>query len=311
MSSHSELLSTLNHLTHVSSVRLVGRTTLGFRCPASYFVLPDFHLMTASTRKGYAFSFHHDKDWPDTYREPLLREVLAHVPPTWKLIHLGDLYDVWREQKEPRAAARAIAGELTWVRAITQRGSVMVGNHDRLGAEIAEPTMLRSMIIGGKILVTHGDLFDGMEDGPDWLNATAVASPIGKLFGSREIALPHTVLAQSESDIVPLDVGSHELGPAIAVAAAGLRAGKAEVCSRFGVPKKKYDLRAVVLGHTHHARVVWSASAELLIVDGGAWVERCVPVPGWPAEPSAQVTAIAPTESGLGTDFRVYQLTVR
>jgi len=316
---HSRILSRLNDLNHVSAVYLVGRTTLNFPCVGSYFFLPDFHLLSKNARRGYNFSFHHDKGWSDgggTYREPMLEEVLGTIPDEFALLHLGDLFDTWREGLRPDEAAARIRGDYAWVEAMSARaeasgGAVFVGNHDRLDSTIADPRMQRSRLIEGHILVTHGDVFDGLEDAPDWLSAAAVASPVGKLFGSREINLTHSKLVQSETDVVPLTNNSHELAPAIAHFLGELRQGNAAACQRLGLPTRAHDIRAVVIGHTHHARLVWSGGAQALIFDCGAWIERCLTTAGYPPEPSAQVGVIAPTASGTATDFRIYQLTVR
>jgi hypothetical protein len=61
------------------------------------------------------------------------------------------------------------------------------------------------------------------------------------------------------------------------------------------------DLKVVVIGHSHHARIVHDEPAGLLLVDTGAWIES-FSAPGVPKTPNRQLGAIC------GGDFRVYQL---
>lgn len=66
----------------------------------------------------------------------------------------------------------------------------------------------------------------------------------------------------------------------------------------------KLDLRSVVIGHTHYARIAIDESSGSLftLMDCGAWIANCRTSPQAPIQPSAQVGVI------YNNDMRLYQL---
>lgn len=60
-------------------------------------------------------------------------------------------------------------------------------------------------------------------------------------------------------------------------------------------------LKVMVIGHTHHARLVMDHTADLVLMDCGAWIEN-YQVDGEPKRPNRQLGAVC------GADLRIYQL---
>jgi hypothetical protein len=61
------------------------------------------------------------------------------------------------------------------------------------------------------------------------------------------------------------------------------------------------DLKVMVIGHTHHARLVVDHTADLVLLDCGAWIEY-YQVEQEPKRPNRQLGAVC------GADLRIYQL---
>jgi hypothetical protein len=61
------------------------------------------------------------------------------------------------------------------------------------------------------------------------------------------------------------------------------------------------NLTVLVIGHTHHARLVVDHTANLVLMDCGAWIES-YQVDQEPKRPNRQLGAVC------GADLRIYQL---
>lgn len=309
---HSEILSVLSNLDHVSAVYLVGRRTCSLPCQDLHVVLPDLHLLSALRSQRFSYAFDHDKGSSDSGRQSLITELLATLSGQVHLIQIGDLFDVWREDKAAAAAVASTLQTYPWASGLLDPSvDLLLGNHDHVDDDVAVPRAQRALLLENeRILLMHGDAVDPIEYLPDPLQKDAVNSVFGQLAGSREFVLQGARLVQSEQDVGDVTTSSHKLSPGVGLLLDLLKEGNTDACAKLGLTAKRYDIRAVVIGHTHNAGVVAKASGSLL-VDCGAWVERCIVSSGSPAELSAQLAVIAPTPEGSSTDFRVYQLTIR
>jgi UDP-2,3-diacylglucosamine pyrophosphatase LpxH len=307
---HAEILSILGNREHVRAVHLVGRATMDFPCQEAHFVIPDLHLFSAERSSLFRYAFDHDKGWPDTGRAALITELLDAFLGRVHVIQLGDLFDVWREDK---AAADAVGSTLEtypWAsRLLDSSVELLLGNHDHVDQDVAVRSARRALLLEQEqILVIHGDALDPIELLPDPLQKDLVNSILGQRTGSHEMILQGALPVRSEKDVRDVTRDSHVLSPSMGFLLDELGEADAAFCDKLGLPRKQYQIRAVVMGHTHGARVVAKASGSVLM-DCGAWVGRCVVDSGGSAEPSAQMAVIGPTPEGSGTDFRVYQLT--
>jgi len=102
---------------------------------------------------------------------------------------------------------------------------------------------------------------------------------------------------------------SHSFLPAVTELAGGLRQGRQSALDEMdlGDEGPLPDLRAVIIGHTHHARIsvnkdTAAPERDLVLVDCGAWIESALFVGERAAVPSCQVGILC------GGDIRIYQL---
>jgi hypothetical protein len=201
------------------------------------------------------------------------------------------------------------------------------------------------LTVGGAtpILATHGHTFDGLEAMHDDLLQEFFVERFGPLVSGkirrldrsadRKHATPNSGprgdppqilenLDQAEllSDWVnvwatnqlarPADLKqSHRFLPGVLELAEGLRQGRQSALDSMdlGDEGPLPDLRAAVIGHTHHARIsvhkdTQSPDRDLVLMDCGAWIESCRFSGERGAVPSCQVGILC------GGDARIYQL---
>jgi len=102
---------------------------------------------------------------------------------------------------------------------------------------------------------------------------------------------------------------SHRFLPGALELANGLRQGRRSALDTMdlGDEGPLPDLRTVVIGHTHHARIsvhknTLSPEGDLVLMDCGAWIESCRFAGERAAVPSCQIGILC------GGDARIYQL---
>ncbi len=373
---HAEVLASLLELTRgdtptAACVRLIARLQdderLG-RIDASTAAvfLPDFHLTTRRKSQDYKYSFHFVTQDKPSHRAELLEALLLQLRAAqrrvtaaggaFELHQLGDFIDFWRARDfiEPDAASvkgvsQAIFAEMPFLvpgfveRRTIYRGRFLAGNHDPHlasldGINCARSRLLENGETGEAVaLVTHGDLFDDLEQqfseglkrtmvrlfGPDATPSTyAIPKTDDVLEGSRP-----AITLQSVDDPIPAvvnvctidtktETGSetskaalnrqHELLAHATEAFRGLRAGNAADAARLDldVDGALPDLQAIVVGHSHHPRIVAvdeDGEPAFVLFDPGAWIEKIRINDGDTAH-SAQVGVLC------GSDARIYQL---
>lgn len=329
---HDAVLNLLLGLRTAKSVHLVAKRNFGHvsfpRGRASVFV-PDLHLLSNKVAKEYKYSFVHDEEGP-VKRGPLLTELGRKLltlksrqrnPVPVDVYQLGDFIDIWREARirkmEPVGdLTRRILGDNPGAeKYIADRSSLntrlVIGNHDHVGKSptIASVPGLKRIktahaVAGGDIIVSHGDLMDKVEQLPDRAVRRLVRrfGPIAP-SGRRKIGKP---LLISSLEDVPRHHGltrTHYLMTEASAYAEAVRKGEKWALKELGL-KKRAPASVFVVGHTHKARL--ARSGDVIIMDCGAWIERCRI--GDAVVPSCQLGVIARADSGAA-DLRIYQLT--
>jgi UDP-2,3-diacylglucosamine pyrophosphatase LpxH len=221
------------------------------------------------------------------------------------------------------------------------RARLLAGNHDYVTHELTEWGALRVGIIenqdpaGADILVVHGDLFDWIERFPDNLQAKVVRA--ARQVGSGQTTLNQQELREGREMVAFVNQGlgfgdtpigfaqgalsatrpQIALGPpwAVNLVDVGPAASKENVkffdeAAKLAVKLKEngYDIRAVVIGHTHHARMVRGNRDDgvpFVLMDCGAWMGQCRFADPDPWIWSAQLGVLAEAE------LRIYQLGFR
>ena len=331
MIGYAEFEATLGETLVLTQVARYQDEALGIVDERMHIFFPDCHLLNRSDAAQYPnYHFVQDKLFLTT-AQTLQRLTTGHEEDV-RYYHLGDLFDLWRA-----SLGSGNAEKVTAIRADFQTATkllreqrpfgldaiVLAGNHDfdlrdLSGWKSPRYVLLDSTAPGGTTrLLLHGDVFDGIELLPEWL----------KEFGVR-LAKSH------KGEAVDLDAG-RALKPDPGMTTAD-RQGRAPVKRlgaagthgpagpRFNVSgpegheffqsartlveelgKQGLDIRLVVIGHTHHARLAVGARATgkpFVLMDCGAWLGDCV-LPGTANPvPSSQIGV------ARGNDLRIYQV---
>jgi len=350
----------------VQQVRLVSRLcddALFGDVPAErlFVFLPDLHLLSRAAEAQYRYGFHTLEPGRFVQRQVLLDRLCEAIltfrqqlpaEHSLKTVQLGDFLDLWRENEFAQEDLTALVarilddnpearGRLVRTDAASLEPDVLLGNHDLKMLDSSELSHARrafTYTVGGRraLLVTHGDLFDGLEtflddDLQEWflerfghdvpaqrykLDRTTAQSE-GEMTGSEGSA--PTVLAHEEEDLpavvniwvtTPSSDGgtlanSHRLLPTALEYAAGLRAGSSSHLDAMGLDSPLPELRLMVVGHSHQARLCLHRDAlepsnTLVFMDCGAWIESAQF--GDAVVPSCQIGVLC------GGDMRLYQL---
>lgn len=313
--------------------------------PRAHVFIPDCHLLTpgdAARFPDYHFIL---DDELDRFLTALtgLKSVHRGELMVW---HLGDIVDEWRALGGRGAEAEidAIAGhywrvfgKLLQSPPFGVRARLLAGNHDfalsRLDSWAAPRFGLieNASLTDGDVLVLHGDLFSLVEQlvpedvkafmvrlarsvtashtdlGVDQAAAVAEvnrALPLGDApIGADEPDLEAGKLLQAGGGIEADNVID---GDSDAPANRGFFDHAKELANELGA--QGHDIRLVVVGHTHQARIVCGDRGDgvpLVLADCGAWFGTCR-LPG-------DATRIASAQIGvtLGNDIRIYQIGYR
>jgi hypothetical protein len=336
---HDTVLTTLLGLANKRRVHLVSRCVFGDShvTPGKvWFFIPDLHLLRRSTATQYDYSFGASgaNGGVPTHREPLLFELCEKLEPLVQtgdlfVFQLGDFADLFREERispnqdlasmlrgildDNPAASTFLAPEARL------NTSLVLGNHDHVKQLSWQrvPVTQRMRVSfalppNGSVIVTHGDLFDPIEDLPDPWARWAVQFLPGKDASTKPLG--HAIEIQSPAS-VPARHGVSNNHPLVDRATrfrSGVNDGDANKLKRLGLTSK-LPVRLFVIGHTHHPRIVQHAMffvghmpvAGVNIMDCGGWIEKSQLSDG--VVPSCHVGVIA--ETAAGADARIYQLT--
>lgn len=212
--------------------------------------------------------------------------------------------------------------------------NLLLGNHDlevRQARGFGRARMAHYLPGAGRTLMaTHGDTFDFWElTIPDDMAAfflkmlgaavqpaeypmlrlrelrhdTTPTDQTTQIQGDADLAPPLQTQGELEDRINIIEVDdvvqraqAHRLLPNAVRTAEALRAP-----AQNGEPAIAPDLNVMVIGHSHHARLIIDQPANLVLMDCGAWIESFRVGQG-PIQPNRQVGAIC------GADLRIYQL---
>jgi len=297
MSLHDDLLAMLEGVADVSLVARLRDRRLGFPDETRLNVfIPDIHLVTP--RRQYRFGTNSPELLTAVVRG--LRDFRTVAAPGQVTVYqLGDLLDLWRETPglDPDAdVASAIEDEHPDLMEALYHPALdaqfVLGNHDYdLYRWPNYDVWQRHFRVAPTVLALHGDIFDCVEKLPD----------------PAQNVLVH-LLAPAARPY------SFELGESAAPSAAGDRFNVQDAQSppemlRFFDSARGFagGLTTLVIGHTHHARLVVHEDGDDLfaLVDCGAWIENCVTADDPAPRPSAQLGVLGDDE------IRIYQLAPR
>jgi UDP-2,3-diacylglucosamine pyrophosphatase LpxH len=297
MSLHCDLLSMLDGVADVSLVARLRDPRLGFPGEARLNVfLPDIHLVTP--RRQYRFGTNSPELLTAVVRG--LRDFRAAAAGEVVVYQLGDLLDLWREtggldpDEDVASAIEDAHPELMdafYDPALDVQ--FVLGNHDYdLYRWTNYDVWQRRFQVGPTVLALHGDVLDCVEKLPDRAQnllvhllspgANPCRFPIGALARPSAIAADRFNVQDSTSppEMLRFLDSARELGP---------------------------GLTAVVIGHTHHARIAVHENDGGLfaLVDCGAWIENCATADDPAPRPNAQLGVLGDDE------IRIYQLAPR
>lgn len=312
--------------------------------PGRAFVfLPDCHLLTKADSSKYPKN-HFDLDAELRRLIDALVTLKAAHRGQLSVVHLGDLFDIWRARgqttnkgKTDRIASqysdvmeKLLNGPPTGLRA-----DLLAGNHDYVVHELSEWNWPRFRILEnsqstlGDALLMHGDQFD-------WLERTLKGAQAGivriarwvssakheldqeqheavdtvnqsVLLGDNPIGVPNTDFPAPLPDPLGALPDMHNVVPWTVATANSPSTHFYKAARQLALELKHHghDVRLIVIGHTHSARIVVGDRGDnqpLVLVDCGAWLGQCRLNPSDPWVPSAQVGVL------VGNDARIYQL---
>lgn len=343
MALHDDLLDALRAVANVHLVARLVDARLGCPDPDDLRVfVPDLHLVSDAVRKRYSYNTNHTDLLADVLYQIAALRSRRGADQTLSVYQLGDCFDLWREEPLPDRrtdAANAVFDsherlmEVMLSRGVKTR--FLLGNHDidlhrwpnyRAWSrryyiqpkQAAQPTLL----------ALHGDVFDWIEQLPDELQQLIVyvTHPMleGNDYDLGDMVKVVTRLQQGV-DYSKKIQGNASLGAAQALDGAPLP--ESFNVKRFGGSKKStqhfaaardlaadlrrqhagLDLRCIVIGHTHNARIVVPKSDDddfFALVDCGAWIEDCSAKVGGKTVrmPNAQIGVVG------ANDVRIYQI---
>lgn len=255
---------------------------------------------------------------------------------------LGDLFDIWRarggrgDSAEVDAICAAFPKHVELLRSSPptgMRARILAGNHDYMTHELPTWATQRAGFIenqapGGDILVVHGDAFDWIESLPDKFQACIVRMAKQVTAGQHELLTDkRDVVAQVNQALPAGDcpIGAEQStvaakrpkagqGPKVAVNTVPAPPAGAPKPTTFWKPATKlalelkkhgWDIRLVVIGHTHQPRIVHGNRGDgkpFVLMDCGAWMGQCRLARTDPWVWSAQIGVLSEGE------MRIYQL---
>lgn len=306
-----------------------------------HLFIPDCHLISNRDAPSYPnWGFVQGEDLRLCLEA--LRQMKEESPRELRVWHLGDLFDIWRARGGQSQAQELnlITADHAEIVDLLRYGApdgvkayMIAGNHDYALFELAEWRAARFRIIenedpdAGDIMVLHGDLFEWIERLPDDLQALAVRFATWHSSGRKDLYNDADTVtfanARLTRDDSPIGVGLAEL--TVDDGATGAPADAMNVIDGDGGDPKDenkkffaaarelavamrargYNIRLMVIGHTHWARIVRGSDeggSPFVLLDAGAWIGKCRLSPTAPWVQSAQLGVV------VGDELRIYQL---
>jgi len=325
MSLHERLLESLLSVADVRLVAALRNERIGFPSHADLRIfIPDFHLVSTERRRAFQYGTNHEELLIQVVRKLTALKQSAAAGETVEVYHIGDLLDLWREASSldelEEVPARIKDDHEDLMIALRDRhlkAHFMLGNHDfdlyRWPDYAAWDRRYYIPFDRPQVMVLHGDYFDWVEKLPERLKSIFVflfaPAPTdyrlgemqklvrefhqGKDYsGHLQLPKPAAIGAmQSAAQPIPAEWNVDHQGLFLDNAAEETK--KANL--QFGL-----NLKTVIIGHTHHARI--AVRDGFTLVDTGAWIEECQGAGDENPSPNAQITALSANE------VRIYQL---
>lgn len=340
---HSKLLASLLSIATVNLVASLRDERIGFPDNKDLRIfIPDIHLISEKRRKQGNFTF--ATNFPDllTALAGALTELRAKRADdeTIAVYQLGDFLDLWREDPglddKLEVGSRIKDDHEDLVSALLDsnlKTRFLLGNHDfdlyrwpDYGAWERRYYLPDASVQAPSLILLHGDIFDWVELMPDKVQDVFVylfaphLSPTDYSLGQMKDLIkqshgrrnyrtyirapkPVTVgLMGKDMETIPDRWNIQTEGSSSPENQKFLNSAY-ECCQKAN---KNYgvNLRAAVIGHTHHARIAVREddSGFFVLIDCGAWIENCKAEDGSQTAPNAQIGALSANE------VRIYQL---
>ncbi len=309
----------------------------------AHIFIPDCHLLSQADAADFPKNhFRLDDDFLAFLER--LRDLKAANDADLEVWQLGDLFDIWRasggegakEQVDRIVADYAPAiGLLRFSPPGGVGADILAGNHDYALCQLEEWRARRFRLLrnaeGADVLVLHGDAFSALEGTlPDEIQRFGVrfarwvssgGHDLQQGVDSEVLELANRGLRAGDQPVgmakAPVSTVVAQLSPNLPNSVNVIRGDEGdeeaenkkfyrearqlvEELNRLG-----HDISAVVIGHTHWARIVAgsrSDSAPLVLFDCGAWFGQSRLEAGGPWIWSAQMGVL------IENDFRLYQL---
>jgi UDP-2,3-diacylglucosamine pyrophosphatase LpxH len=343
MNMHDRLFQALQGVPQLQEIKLVAGIRdggLNFPNPGDLRIfIPDMHLSSAAIAKNYHYGFNCNDLFVGVVNALTALRLGRAAGETIEVYQIGDYLDLWREQLKPpnnEDVAAAIKDDHTDIVDVLESDDLgvhfLLGNHDFDLWQWADYKVWdrRFYLPDGNdpaVLVMHGDYFDWREDMPESVKdfvvhylARTIQAPdnvLGAIMNQDHILNKASDFSQSIHLPQPAVIGPGGALPAAGAYRYNVQTAQASLpgsllylndavaeCAKWNALLET-DLRVVVIGHTHRARIATAqlASGQLFtLIDTGAWVENCSETAGGATMPNAQITALSANEA------RIYQL---
>ena len=336
---HERLLECLASRAHVRLVASFRDDRLGFPGDKDLLViLPDMHVVSHARRAAFRYGLNHEDLLVDILGGITGLKTAAAEDESVEVIHIGDYLDLWRESQVPGEGAdiprRIKQDHAALVAALESEdldASFLLGNHDfdlyRWANYSAWERRYFLPADAPQVLILHGDYFDLLERVPEEVKQFFVYF-VAKDPGQYQVGkLNDKMAALTRRENAKHDYRDHLRLPQPARVGA-VQAPGASVPDTWNIQREGEDgasveflnsayaecmkanrefglnLRTVIMGHTHHARIavkVQPDGSPFTLIDSGAWLEDCVDDTGRVAL-NAQITALSANQA------RIYQL---
>ena len=321
-------------------VRLVSRwddPATGLPAGRARLFIPDLHLLSVQAAKDFPNTGFRLEAELTRFLKALAAFKNTNAGEL-QVFQMGDLFDLWRTKgKNPKRKVDDLSADhgeilslLLFGPPLGARASLIAGNHDYELHNLTEWNSPRFWFLNDSpagtpdALLIHGDSFDWVENFfPDQIKELGVQ--LAKMASSGQHELDHEdligVLALNDTipkKDVPVGVAQADLGDGGAPGTGrfnvvtwsktvGVVGKYFEAASAMAIEllKRGRDIRLVLCGHSHDARIVVGDrgdGVQLALVDCGAWLGECRFGVADPWRPSAQVGVL------VGNDARIYQL---
>lgn len=325
-------------------LRLIARySNAGLSLPSSRVrvLIPDIHLLSKKAAKEFPKTGFRIKAALTKFLKALTAFKTAHAGEL-QVFQMGDLFDIWRIRGSGGSKRKVddimadhgdVLSLLIFGPPAGVRATIMAGNHDYDTHNLAEWNAARFFFLNDSpagtpdAMLIHGDSFDWAENFfPNELQSFGVK--LAKMASAGQHELDHEdllgVLALNDTlpkKDQPIGVAQATFGGAVeAVGAVGPefnvvkwsetvgkvgRYFEAAVKMTEALLERGRDVRLVICGHSHDARIVTGSRKDgmpLVLMDCGAWLGQCRFGPGSPWRLSAQVGVV------IGNDARIYQM---